>query len=188
MLDYCCRVYHKLSGYRMISLFMIKHSTPLNSASSSRWRCFAAESSVAGFQISRIWINNLTIFCVAIFVLFTLHSNNLGDNDLIQLLSLCWQEQRSVIIFYLVAFCTFESAWSVLHLTSTLQGLSPFFFFFFFFLPEKDTIYLICCSSTWSFPWWLPKCLLDQGTLFSSFDVIINMQTIFLVTMLQNCW
>lgn len=131
MLDYCCQVYHKLSGYRMISLFMIKHSTPLNSASSSRWRCFAAESSVAGFQISRIWINNLTIFCVAIFVLFTLHSNNLGDNDLIQLLSLCWQEQRSVIIFYLVAFCTFESAWSVLHLTSTLQGLSPSFFFLF---------------------------------------------------------
>lgn len=144
MLDYCCRVYHKLSGYRMISLFMIKHSTPLNSASSSRWRCFAAESSVAGFQISRIWINNLTIFCVAIFVLFTLHSNNLGDNDLIQLLSLCWQEQRSVIIFYLVAFCTFESAWSVLHLTSTLQGLSPFFFFSFSSLKKTlFTLYVV---------------------------------------------
>lgn len=161
---------------------MIKHSTPLNSASSSRWRCFTAESSVAGFQISRIWINNLTILCGAIFVLFTLHSNNLGDNDLIQLLSLCWQEQRSVIIFYIVAFCTFESAWSVLHLTSTSQGLSPYFF------PEKDTIYLIHFSSTWSFSWWLPKCLLDQGTLLYSFDVIINMQTIFLITMLQNCW
>lgn len=93
------------------------------------WRCFLVDSTVAGFQIPRIWINHLTIFCVAIFVLFTLHSNNLGDNDLLQSLSLCWQEQRSVIIFYLVAFCTFESACSVLPALYKFLASNTFFFF-----------------------------------------------------------
>lgn len=34
VLDYLCQVYHKLSGYRMIFLFTVKHLTLLNSVSS----------------------------------------------------------------------------------------------------------------------------------------------------------
>lgn len=144
MLDYLCQVYHKLSGYRMIFLFMVKHSTLLNSASSLWWRCFLVKSSVAAFQIPRIWINNLTIFCVAIFVLFTLHSNNLGDNDLLQSLSLCWQEQRSVIIFYLVAFCTFESACSVLpSLHKSLVSSTCYILGWGIFFPLKKILFIL---------------------------------------------
>lgn len=174
MLDYLCQVYHKLSGCRMVFLSMVKHSTLQNSASSLWWRCFLVESSVVGFQIPRIWINNLTIFCVAIFVLFTLHSNNLGDNDLLQSLSPCWQEQRSVIIFHLVAFCTFESACSVLPaLHKSLVWSTCYILVLWGFFPEKDTIHFICCSSTWSFSWWLPRRVFwIRELLLCSFDVI----------------
>lgn len=157
----------------MIFLFMVKHSILLNPASSLWWRCFLLESYVADFHTPRIWINNLTIFCIAIFVLFSLHSNNLGDNDLLQSLSLCWREQRSVIISYLVAFCTFVSACSVLPALHKSLVSSTCFQMVFFFFPGNILFTLYVASSTWSFSWCLPIRVSrnrELGFFFFSFD------------------
>lgn len=174
MLDYLCQVYHKLSGCRRIFLFMVKHSILLYSASSLWWRCFLVESSVADFQTPRIWINNLTISCIAIFVLFTLHSNNLGDNDLLQSLSLCWQEQRSVIIFYLVAFCTFVSACSVLPALHKSSVSRTCFFGLFFSWKRYYSPYMLLPPLGAYFGVFLAGSSESESWYFCSFDVVIK--------------